>query len=81
MFKGTCFGQPCAIKTMKEVTEVLAEGFRAEILLTANLRNPNIVHFVGACWGQQLAALLLEWVPRGSLQGKFIPKKACNSLV
>ena len=41
-------------------------AFRAEILLTASLRHPNIVQFVGACWGRELMALVLEWAPKGN---------------
>jgi hypothetical protein len=26
------------------------------------------VNFIGACWEQQLCCLLLEWVPKGSVQ-------------
>ena len=43
-------------------------AFRAEILLTATLKHANIVGFVGACWSRELVALLLEWVPKGSLE-------------
>lgn len=68
VFQGTCFGQPVAIKTMLKVTEKNATAFRREILLTATLRHPNIVNFVGACWGRELMCLVLEWVPKGSLQ-------------
>ena len=51
-----------------QVTEDNAKAFRAEILLTATLKHPNIVGFVGACWSRELVALLLEWVPKGSLE-------------
>jgi len=67
VFKGTCLGEPCAVKTMLNVTEDNVKAFRAEILLTATLRHPNIVHFVGACWGKELTCLVLEWVPSGSI--------------
>jgi serine/threonine protein kinase len=40
-----------------------------KILLTATLRHPNIVNFVGACWGRKLTALVLEFVAKGSLGG------------
>jgi serine/threonine protein kinase len=43
VFKGTCFGQDVAIKTILNVTESSARGFREEILLTSILRHPNIV--------------------------------------
>jgi len=51
-----------------QVTEENARAFRSEILLTATLKHPNIVAFVGACWSRELVALLLEWVPKGSLE-------------
>jgi serine/threonine protein kinase len=51
-----------------QVSEENAKAFRAEILLTATLKHANIVGFVGACWSRELVALLLEWVPKGSLE-------------
>ena len=56
------------IPTYNQVTEEDARVFRAEILLTATLKHANIVGFVGACWSRELVALLLEWVPKGSLE-------------
>mmetsp|Transcript_74390 Transcript_74390/g.149753 ORF Transcript_74390/g.149753 Transcript_74390/m.149753 type:complete len:354 (-) Transcript_74390:246-1307(-) len=67
VFKGTVLGQPVAVKTILKVTDANVRAFRDEILLTASLRHLNIVLFVGACWGQDLMCLVLEWVPRGSL--------------
>jgi len=67
VFKGTCMGEPVAIKTMIEITEDNVYSFRSEILLTATLRHPNIVNFVGACWGRGLVCMVLEWVAKGSL--------------
>jgi len=58
VFRGFCLGQPVAIKTMLEVSDAGARAFRAEILLTATLRHPNIVQFVGACWGRELTCLV-----------------------
>jgi serine/threonine protein kinase len=60
VFKGTVLGQPVAVKTMLTVTEKGVKEFRNEILLTSTLRHPNIVSFVGACWGQELICLVLE---------------------
>jgi len=68
VFKGTCMGEPVAIKTMIDVTEDNVLEFRNEILLTATLRHPNIVNFVGACWDRELMCLVLEWVSKGSLR-------------
>ena len=42
-------------------------AFRDEICLTADLRHPNIVNFIGCCFGKDLMALVLEWVERGTL--------------
>ena len=67
VFLGTCFGEDVAVKTVLEVTQANMGNFRAEILLTATLRHPCIVNFKGACWGQDLTCLVLEWVPRGTL--------------
>lgn len=50
-----------------QVTNSSMKAFRSEILLTAQLRHPNIVNFVGACWGEDLTCLVLEWVGKGSL--------------
>jgi len=75
VFTGTCMGEPVAIKTMLEVTEENVKEFRSEILLTATLRHPNIVNFVGACWGKELICMVLEWVSKGSLTD-FLGKKS-----
>jgi len=71
VFQGTCFRQTVAIKTMLKVTEESAKAFRAEILLTSSLRHPNLVRFIGACWGSEVTCLVLEWVPNGSLASVF----------
>ena len=42
VFRGSVFGQPVAVKTMLQITEITARAFRAEIMLTATLRHPNI---------------------------------------
>ena len=60
VFKGTALGQPVAVKTMLSITDASVRAFRDEILLTATLRHPNIVTFVGACWGDDLMCLVLE---------------------
>jgi hypothetical protein len=68
VFIGNSLGQTVAVKTMLTVTEASVKAFRAEILLTATLRHPNIITFVGACWGQDLICLVLEYAPNGSLE-------------
>jgi serine/threonine protein kinase len=67
VFKGTCRGETVAIKTMINVTVETAKLFKGEIMLTAQLKHPNIVNFIGCCYGQELACLILEFVKRGTL--------------
>jgi serine/threonine protein kinase len=75
VFKGTCMGETVAIKTMLDVTEVNVKVFKNEILLTATLRHPNIVNFVGACWSRELICMVLEWVDNGSLRDLLLSSK------
>jgi len=37
-------------------------------MISYSMTVQNIVNFVGACWGEDLTCLVLEWVPKGSLQ-------------
>ena len=67
VFQGIYVGESVAVKTMIDINEENVKSFRREILLTATLRHPNIVAFVGACWTKELMCLVLEWVPKGSL--------------
>ena len=53
----------------KPVSEAAVVAFRQEILITSQLRHPNIVEFKGACWGGDLTALILGWCSGGSLEG------------
>jgi serine/threonine protein kinase len=48
------------------------------ILFILNLYfSQNIVNFVGACWGEDLTCLVLEWVPKGSLQ-QLLKNQVCH---
>jgi serine/threonine protein kinase len=67
VFKGSCLGTQVAVKVPRAVSVASVKAFRAEILLTASLRHPNIVSFVGACWSGGRLCLVLELVPGGSL--------------
>jgi serine/threonine protein kinase len=79
VFKGTCMGEPVAIKTMLDITESNVKSFRTEIILTATLRHPNIVNFIGACWGKELICMVLEWVSKGSLTDFLSNMSSSNS--
>ena len=60
VFSGTAYGEPVAIKTMITVNKSSVSSFKAEILLTATLRSPFIVNFVGCCWSRELTCLVIE---------------------
>jgi hypothetical protein len=65
VFKGTYRGSACAVKTMLAPDDDVLTRFREEILLLADLRHPNVVGLVGACWGVDLMALVMEFCERG----------------
>jgi serine/threonine protein kinase len=67
VFFGRYAGQPVAVKTLHKVNEQSMVSFRNEMVTHHGLRHPNVVSMVGACWSKALVALVLEWVPRGSL--------------
>ena len=67
VFHGFYAGQPVAIKTLHKINQQSMQSFRKEMITHHALRHPNVVTMVGACWSKELVALLLEWVPRGSL--------------
>ena len=52
----------------KPISEAAVVAFRQEILITSQLRHPNVVEFKGACWGGDLTALILGWCSGGSLE-------------
>ena len=67
VFFARCLGQKVAVKTLHHINEESVKGLRAEILLHASLRHPNIVNFVGGVWCRELLGLVIEWVPKGTL--------------
>ena len=75
VFKGALHGAPCAVKTMKQpVSKDAVVAFRKEILISSQLRHPNVVEFKGACWGGDLTCLILGWCSRGSLDDLLLDK-------
>ena len=58
-------GQAVAVKTISNVSEDNLARFREEILLMSDLRHPNVVYMVGACWEKELMALVLEYCQHG----------------
>ena len=56
-----------AVKRLIDISEESIEKFRFECFLMKNLRHPNIVKLVGVVWDDNMLALLLEYVPNGTL--------------
>ena len=67
VYQGTFQGSPVAIKSLKFVDEKTVISFRAEALLHSVLHHPNVIYFVGVCWGRGLTGMLLEWAAKGDL--------------
>ncbi|GMI41402.1 hypothetical protein TeGR_g6334 [Tetraparma gracilis] len=65
VYKSEFRGTTVAVKTMVEVSEANLDRFQHEILLMSDLRHQNIVALVGACWGKDLMALVMEFCEKG----------------
>jgi len=66
VYKAQYRGASVAVKTMKEVSENSLKRFMDEVLLAADLRHQNVVNMVGACWENDLMALLMEYCEKGT---------------
>ena len=51
----------------RDLDEELAADFRAEVLMLAALRHPNVCLFMGACMVPPNRAIVTELLTRGSL--------------
>lgn len=60
-----------AVKTLQKVEDddphALMAEFMVEMKLMSKLRHPNVVHFIGACIHVPNLAIILEFMPGGSL--------------
>jgi hypothetical protein len=65
VFKAEYRGITVAVKTMREISEDSLTKFKEEVLLSGDLRHPNIVTMVGACWETSLMALVMEYCENG----------------
>ena len=54
VFRGKFRGTPVAIKRLprEKMTKSNLQNFRNEIRLMADLRHPQVMQFIGACWGE-----------------------------
>jgi len=66
VFLANHHGQQVAVKTMNTIDAENLSRFRDEIILMSDLRHPNVVFMVGACWEKQLMALVLEFCALGT---------------
>ena len=65
VYKASYRGAIVAVKTMREISSESLGKFKEEVLLSGDLRHPNIVTMVGACWEVDLMALIMEFCEKG----------------
>ncbi|GMH73855.1 hypothetical protein TrRE_jg1047, partial [Triparma retinervis] len=73
VFLASYRGQQVAVKTMSSIDADNLSRFRDEIILMSDLHHPNVVFMVGACWEQQLMALVLEFCDKGTASDCLAP--------
>lgn len=61
-------GQNVAVKTMHSIDADNLARFREEVILMSDLRHPNVVFMVGACWESVLMAIILEFCHNGTAE-------------
>ncbi|GMH79298.1 hypothetical protein TL16_g08097 [Triparma laevis f. inornata] len=74
VFLANHHGQQVAVKTMNTIDAENLSRFRDEIILMSDLRHPNVVFMVGACWEKQLMALVLEFCQLGTASDNLKPE-------
>lgn len=68
VYKAKRFGvQPVAVKVLREDSGKQIENFKREIEMLRNLRDNNIVLFLGACKKDGQLMLVTEYMPQGDL--------------
>lgn len=69
VFQGTLWGQAVALKKLRgNKFRGKRDDFSKEVRIMQSLRHPNIVTFLGACWGKGRCVMVTEFVPNGSLE-------------
>ena len=70
VFKGMLWGQEVALKKSiaKGIKEKQKEEFKWEVQIMRNLRHPNIVTFLGACFKLPHLCIVTEFVDNGNLE-------------
>mmetsp|Transcript_42064 Transcript_42064/g.112132 ORF Transcript_42064/g.112132 Transcript_42064/m.112132 type:complete len:938 (+) Transcript_42064:283-3096(+) len=67
VFLGQYRGAQVAVKKLKKLNEETLFYFRSEVCLMMQLRHPNVIMLIGACWSANYVALLLEYMSNGSV--------------
>eukprot|EP01088_Endostelium_zonatum_P019356 TRINITY_DN6649_c0_g1_i2.p1 TRINITY_DN6649_c0_g1~~TRINITY_DN6649_c0_g1_i2.p1 ORF type:complete len:1133 (-),score=354.80 TRINITY_DN6649_c0_g1_i2:85-3483(-) len=76
VYKGKLFGtQPVAVKKLfaSDIPTQEIEDFKKEVAIMNNLRHPNIVLFMGACFEPGKLMLVTELMSRGSVEDWIHP--------
>jgi len=67
-----------AVKQLTTINEDTMRSFRREILLTSQLRHPNIIALMGAIWSDKIVGIVLEFATGGSLYDALNNKASAN---
>jgi hypothetical protein len=68
VFKANYRGTTVALKSIKEVSQENINRFKDEIFLMHDLKHENIVLLIGACWEEDLMALVMEYCANGTAE-------------
>ncbi len=76
VWRGTWLGTVVAIKLPHaRLSREIKDKFVEEAVLMSKLHHPNIVMFIGACLNPKNLALVLEFLPRGTLHDFLLNRK------
>ncbi len=76
VWRGTWLGTIVAIKLPHaHLSKATKDKFVEEVQLMSKLHHPNIVMFIGACLNPKSLALVLEFLPRGTLHDYLLDRK------
>ena len=76
MFKANYRGTTVALKSIKEVSQENINRFKDEIFLMHDLKHENIVLLIGACWEEDLMALVMEYCANGMSSSMLVAQGA-----
>ncbi|KAJ4830798.1 Serine/threonine-protein kinase sty13 [Turnera subulata] len=80
LYRGTYNGEDVAIKILErpqndpDKAKLMEQQFQQEVTMLANLKHPNIVRFIGACFKPMVWCIVTEYAKGGSVR-QFLTKR------